>query len=76
MVLEHSFTSGLGIFYLLLTATVHVVLAIAVYSNALATRRAGKDIYLLNGFFWFVLTLVSGIPSAALYWFVNKFERA
>ncbi|WP_417666865.1 hypothetical protein [Pseudidiomarina sp.] len=75
MIFEHSFTSGIGIFYLLLTAIIHVVLAVAVYSDALSTRRAGKNIYLLNGFFWFILTLVAGIPSAALYWFVNKFDR-
>ena len=65
-------TTHLGPIALIANIIINIILAIAVYSNALDLHRNDQKVKLMNGFFWFLITLYSGVLGAALYWFVNQ----
>lgn len=66
---------GIGPVIVLISIVVNIILSIAVYSDVLTNSRRGKNTKLLPGVLWFIVVLATGVPGAALYWFVCNFSR-
>lgn len=55
----------------LFTVIIHIVLAYGVYNEAENIIRRGERLMFLGSFLWFVITVLSGLPAAAFFWFVH-----
>jgi hypothetical protein len=55
-----------------LTALVHIALAIGVWTDAHALRVEKRYLYFLSPALWGMTTLVMGLVGAAVYWGINR----
>jgi hypothetical protein len=56
----------------ILTAIVHIALAIGVWEDAAALEKQERHVYLLSAPLWALTTLVMGLVGAAVYWGMNR----
>jgi uncharacterized membrane protein YjfL (UPF0719 family) len=56
---------------LILTVFIQLFLAFGVYSEAEKLKRNNEQLVFLGSLNWFLLTIIVGVPAAALFWFVH-----